>query len=97
MAALANEYIIIEQQFYVAKPEGIHTGQAMIPLKDFEYIAFDYFKLNQRLLKRFYIHTEKRRFFISEKCYNNLLKGELTKVKLGGTKNVRKSTKSASN
>lgn len=81
------EYIIIEQQFFVAKPEAIYTGKAMIPLKDFEYISFDYFKLNQRPIKRFYIHTQKRRFFISEKCYNELLQGKLNQVKLGGKEN----------
>lgn len=92
-----SDYIVIEQQFFIAKPEAIQTGKAMIPLKDFEYISFDYFKLNQRLVKRFYIHTTKRRFFISEACYNELLTGKITKVKLGGTKSVRKSTKSDTN
>lgn len=84
----SNDFVIIEQQYFVVKPEAIKVGPAMIPLHEIEYFAFDYFKLNQRLIKRFYISTVKRRFFISEQCYNELLAGKFKTVKLG-VKNVR--------
>lgn len=88
MAVPANNYIVIEQQYFVSSPESVKIGPAMLPIDEVEFLAFDYFKLNQRLVKRFYISTAKRRFFISEKCYNELLEGKYKTVKLG-VKNER--------